>query len=135
MRKPIDRLKSKYERKGICLGIGAGISIDSGLPLWNDLLRKVSREISNSEEVFEDFLKNGYSYEAFASYLKVMATKKKKDFSELLRNGLYDNFSFHNRKVNKRNRTEFKNDIHCKNQSLKAVGSFCALKKKNSTRW
>lgn len=37
----LDSLKKKYDNQEIALFLGAGVSIDSGIPLWNDLLNSL----------------------------------------------------------------------------------------------
>lgn len=37
----LDSLKSKYQHEELALFLGAGVSIDSGIPLWNELINKL----------------------------------------------------------------------------------------------
>ena len=94
----IQKLKDIYSKKGICLGLGAGISVQSGIPLWNDLLKRTSLKIFKTEDIHNDFVKNEYSYEAFASFLKNQDSEK---FPQLLRDSLYEDFEFYKKNITK----------------------------------
>lgn len=124
------RLKEIYEKKGICLGLGAGVSVDSGIPLWNDLLGIISSNIFNTDKIFNDFLNNRYSSEAFASFLK--NSKISKSFPELVREALYGNFKFFKQNIDSSNRRQLVKYVNDNNPTLRSIGSFCAIKKEES---
>jgi SIR2-like domain len=120
----IRELKEIYRKNGICLGLGAGVSVDSGIPLWNDLLRKISKNIFENDKIFETFLNKRFSYEAFASFLKI-SINTNKPFTEIVREELYRNFK---EAIDSSNEMEIVNYVNKNNLTLRSIGSFCAFK-------
>lgn len=56
----LERLKEKYNNQELALFLGAGVSMDSGIPLWKDLInnllaKMISKKLKNSE-ISEDRL-------------------------------------------------------------------------------
>ena len=116
-----------YKKKGICFGLGAGISVGSFIPSWEKLLQKVSYYKFKDDKIFTEFLKERYSYEGFASFLKLSSASRPalKPFTEIVREELYRDFK---KAIDSSNKAEIIKHVNEKNCTLSSIGSFCACK-------
>ena len=77
-----ESLKTAYQRRGMCLFLGAGVSIGAGMPSWETLLRKLWK----SDSEFDQLVNAGLSWPAIASLLEI---RKGGKFKESVRSCLY----------------------------------------------
>lgn len=126
----ISQLKEIYTTKGICFGLGAGISINSNIPSWEKLLQNIAYSIFKDHSIFNEFIKQRFSFEAFASFLKVSAEEKGRDFNEIVRAELYGAFK---ENVTMPLGAQFVKEVDAKNITLSSIGIFCAVKDEQHT--
>ena len=138
-------LTEAYAKNGIALVLGAGISRNSNIPSWWELLEKMVREhVQGADErTFTQLTQNNLSLLVIASLLEEQCGSRF-DFVEAVRRTLYGDFPFRGRAVNKYNNGEFvrfvrsgkveeayqKTDVHyTPNQSLRGVGALCVVRR------
>jgi hypothetical protein len=124
-----EELGNHYRERGLVLALGAGVSVGSGLPTWDTLLRRIAQRIVGAEEAANalvDGLRSyGLSLPAIAAVLKEMNQEFK--FEGLVRAELYRDFPF-KIGITPRNRREFVLHTQQSNATLAAVASLCAVK-------
>ena len=143
-------LKEAYTQGGIALILGAGVSSSSNIPSWNQLLsvmvKKHVRGANNN--TFRQFVRNNLSLTAVASLLEEQCGNRH-DFVEAVRDALYADFPFKNRKVDKYTSGEFvrfirKGEVkdefrkpgvkYRSNPTLRAIGALCTVRKMEKNR-
>ena len=148
--KILEALKDAYTQDGIALVLGAGVSRDSNIPSWNDLLRvMVKKYVKGADKnTFKQLVKNNLSLTAIASLLEEHCGNRH-DFVEAVRETLYDGFPFKNRKVDKYTSGEVvrfirKGDVKdefrkCRvkyrpNPTLRSIGALCTVRRMEKNR-
>ena len=119
-----EELGSHYEQRGLVLALGAGVSVGSGLPTWDTLMRRIAVRIVGTEEIVTALKSEGLSLPAIASVLKSM--NREYQFEGLVRTELYREFPFRNG-ITPSNRAEFIALTQQRNKTLAAVASLCAV--------
>ena len=143
--KTLKALKEAYTQDGIALVLGAGVSRDSSIPSWHDLIHiMVKKYVKGADSnTFNRLVKNNLSLTAIASLLEEHCGNRN-DFVEAVRDTLYDNFPFKNTKVDKYNRGEFlrfirmgevKEELRKRgvryraNLTLRSIGALCTVRR------
>ncbi len=124
-----ENLKKVYERKGIVLVLGAGISIGSGLPTWKELLRNVASHCfgSDGQELFDNLLSHGYSLPAIASAIENVCGERLA-FVKQVRTSLY-------RRFKARTKLDLVSHVQENNSTLRAVAALCAIHTSNNNKY
>ena len=122
-----NRLEEGYQEKGLVLVLGAGVSLQCGLPSWEDLLKKLAITClgANGHVLFDELRQVGYDLPAIAGMIQD-STPVDQKYSELVRQALYENFPFFQRGIDKANRDEFIDYVQSCNPTMRAVASLCA---------
>ncbi len=124
-------LSDHYKLRGLVLALGAGVSVGSGLPTWDMLLRRIAHRITGSEAIVDKLRHSvGLSLPAIAAVLKSMNRQYK--FDGLVRAELYRDFRFREG-ITSGNRDEFILDTQQKNKTLAAVAGLCAIGGRGAT--
>jgi hypothetical protein len=120
-----DHLRTAYQKHGIVLVLGAGVSKDSGLPDWTRLLERVADRLGDGASLFSDLRNNRIPLPVVASILEERCGSRTK-FIKHIREALYRDFPFFPDGVTKANRGDLIRDVRTKNPTLHAVASLCA---------
>jgi hypothetical protein len=140
-------LTKAYNKDGIALVLGAGVSYDSNIPTWDNLLKKmvkkyVDRDHKNS---FNQLKKSGMSLPAIASLVEEHCGPRD-EFIKAMRKTLYADFPFYGIKVEKSNHWDFVRFVregyvppkyrrgkkkYQPNPTLRSVGALCLVQGKN----
>lgn len=134
-----EKFKQTYEKEGIVLVLGAGVSKTSGIPLWEELIGGMVTEVEGGD-VYAALRARGMPLTAIASLLRERTTGGRKDFVESVRRALYADFPFYPGGVGRSNHVRFKNFIEQgakgdagggtvvpPNHTLHGVGAFCTI--------
>jgi SIR2-like domain len=123
----LDELEERYQKGGLVLALGAGVSKDCKLPTWPELLSRLAARnfgeggVSLCRQLTDD----GYSFPAIASMLEAKSPSSS-DFSELIRQELYREFRFFPDGITEENRQDFIQFVNDNNPTLRAVASLLA---------
>ena len=121
-----DALADAYQRNHLALGLGAGVSQDSRLPGWKELVCRVAEALPGvGRATAEKLLKEGYEATVVATYLRSKADGDLR-FARAVRQSLYRDFTFREA-VGKSNHRRFASHIRQTNPTLHAVGAMCAV--------
>ncbi len=123
-----DKLEKAYKSQGLVLVLGAGVSVDSGIPNWIDLLKRIADEFfaKDGDVLVDELRKDGYSLTFIASLLEnINPHPKDKPFIEVIREELYRDFEYNSIDINKKNHMDFFRHMYKNNKTLSAVGSLC----------
>ena len=126
------RLRKDYRRKGLVLVLGAGVSKLSGLPDWEELLRRLEGEVrAEGDPPVLDTLKNdSYSLPAIVSVLEAAYRESKKDFARAIQEQLYLDFPFRSRLKTDGDKQKFiGHEKLRRNKTLRAVAAVCAVRR------
>lgn len=115
-------LTAKYNRSGIVLALGAGVSFGSGLPGWAELLDRIAEEMKVPIPV-KRLRELGMSLPTIATLLR--DSEDPVEFAGRVRRALYRDFPFFPEGW-KHRREEFVRHIDVRNPTLSAVGQFCS---------
>lgn len=120
---PVD-LREAYAGGHVALGLGAGVSQESGLPSWNELICRLAEALPNiGRKSAQTLLDAGYDATVLATVLR-RKVESDADFANRVRQALYRNFPFEEA-VGKSNHRRFAQHIRDTNPTLHAVGSLC----------
>lgn len=119
------RLQSEYQKRGIALAVGSGISVSSELPDWEELLRRLTDSIADQNINFDSLRKIGLSLPVIAALLEEGCAKSG-GFASRVRDQLYRDFPFYGDGVTKQNHGGFVNHVREHNPTLHAVATLCA---------
>jgi hypothetical protein len=123
-----EELQSAYAENHLALGLGAGVSVQSKVPDWRELVRRVAEqpEVRPTREIATSLLQAGHDATVVAGYLRSRAGSEKV-FVEAVRRSLYSDlnvdFAAFVERHNTRNFARFVRDT---NTTLHAIGTFCA---------
>jgi hypothetical protein len=122
-----DRLRRIYMKHGIVLVLGAGVSIGSDLPSWNELLESVAdgMEGGDNEDLFRDLRSGGTPLPVIASILQERCLTRT-EFVKRVRGALYRDFPFFPAGITEANREELIQHVRVKNPTLRTIASLCA---------
>lgn len=120
---PWKNLRSVYERKGIVLVLGAGVSLGSGIPEWETLLAKFAGRTKTEKHVFEQLRSRGFSLAAIAGALAQLYNSRE-TFISNVREVLYADFPF-NRSHGPHSPPGFVAHTKNNNPTLRAVAAMC----------
>jgi len=86
------QLLNVYSEEGIALALGAGVSVKSKLPAWDELLRRIAKKClkENEHQLVDVLISEGFSLPSIAGILEGQCPDRK--FVDLLRDALYDDF-------------------------------------------
>ena len=128
-------LAAAYCGRGVVLALGAGASVQSGLPTWGELLRRLSVHAfgDHGPELLQQLGRQGYAYPAIGSIIEAECTARgvtagPAEFTHLIRHELYRDFPFYPQGVDDANRAEFLRVLGG-NATLRAVASLCAMRR------
>jgi hypothetical protein len=132
-----EKFKRTYAREGIVLVLGAGVSLCSGIPRWENLIRgMVTDSFGGDAEIFDQLRAKMMSFTAMASLLEERTLAGRKAFVEQVRKALYGTFPFYPDGVDEGNYTQLVNYIEkgtdgihvgIPNHTLHSVGAFCTV--------
>lgn len=123
---PWQALQMTYERKGLVLVLGAGVSVGSGVPAWDELLARLAEGALGGTAVYEELRVRGFSQTAVAGALEQLYGSRQ-SFIAALKNKLYDSLPFTKApEPETDSATEFVNHICTNNSTLRAVAAFCS---------
>ncbi|MEM9823941.1 MAG: SIR2 family protein [Bacteroidota bacterium] len=120
----MEALINRYQKYGLSLCLGAGISVQSGIPSWETLLKRLCIDITDDPNLFELLINNGADYLSLANYL----VSKDTDWVTKLRNAIYQDFKYYKTNIAEGNKAQFVNYVEDSNASLSAIGDLLALK-------
>ena len=131
----LGHLKGSYARHGLVLVLGAGVSVGSGLPAWDELLARVAADagVGPDAGLVEELRQGGVSLPGIASVLQQYGGTDK--FREGIRRALYRDFPFFPNGISKSNRGELVKHVRDKNSTLRAVASLCAQRAEGEQRF
>jgi SIR2-like domain len=124
-----EQLNADYRENGIALALGAGVSLDCSVPNWRDLLERIAIRCygDEGEKRFQEMLGDGYPLPAIAGILE-QDCPKGCDFTEVIREALYQSFPYYENGLTKFNSEKFVDFVKAKNRTLSAVAALCAVK-------
>ena len=120
------QLNNIYSLHGIALALGAGVSRDSKLPGWYDLLKRIAGTCLGQDQLVDEMISEGFSYPAIAGILEAHCPADK--FIGVIRDALYRDFEFYRVEAVKDDPTGFVNFVKDTNPTLGAVAALCAKK-------
>ncbi len=129
-----DLLNTTYQRKGLVLALGAGVSKCSDIPSWEELLaRLVAKCVPNgNEDRYNELRSQGLSPEIIASIIEEHCGKRD-IFIKEVRDALYQDYPYYKVPITKSNRKRIAGYIRKNNQTLRTVGSLCAIRNPGKT--
>lgn len=140
--KVFEALMEAYKWNGIALVLGAGVSFASNIPSWKYLLHRVAKN-KREAAVFNQLEKKDFPLTVIASYLQEQFDIRN-DFVEAVRDALYEDFPFKDRKAGKDTSGEIRDFIrygdvkseykkpgvrYCPNLTLRGIGALCTVKR------
>jgi len=122
-------LQERYRKKGIALGLGAGVSCGSGVPNWPTLLKRIAgaKNPATGEALVEALQEQcGYSLPVVAAIVESMFGPEER-FSDKIRDALYGDETFGFYRASKKVAAEtLVQRVITENKTLAAVGALCA---------
>ena len=136
-----------YEKDGIALVLGAGISYDSNIPSWDHLLEEMVKKYvkHGGRRLYAELKKSGMSYPVVASLIEEHC-KTRHQFIEGIRDTLYADFPFHRIRFDRYNHWDFVRFVregyvppkfrrgkkrYTPNSTLRSVGALCLVREKH----
>ncbi len=120
-------LRREYAKGHLALGLGAGVSQDSGLPGWNELVCRVAEALPDfGRPAAQELLNERFDATAVATILRSKAGTDEA-FAKLVRDALYRDFGFPHA-LRMENYVQFAQHIRATNATLHAVGSMCGVR-------
>ena len=125
----VTRLKQSYRHHGLVLVLGAGVSKGSGLPMWNELLSRVAADLPGDEPSLnvDELWANHVPLPVIASVLEGRCGSRP-EFVERVRDALYHDFPYFQRRYNVAHRDRLVDHVLKKNPTLRAVAAMCATR-------
>jgi hypothetical protein len=131
------RLRVEYERQGVVLALGAGVSKDSGLPNWPELLERVASSFGGDTEEVVRALRADRTptpLPVIASILEERSGSRDK-FVERVRKALYCDFPFFPEGIVGSNRAKLIGHVETRNATLNTVASLCVTRAGRENRY
>lgn len=128
------QLEKAYRREGVVLVLGAGVSIGSRLPNWEQLIIGVARKCLGERgvSVVKELRQRDYSLPAIATVIERRFWQEgtHAQFLEYVREILYAGLpsEFYRQPMDEDRKKRFTEFIRESNPTLRTVASFCALK-------
>jgi hypothetical protein len=127
------QLQDIYQKKGIVLALGAGVSLDSKLPNWIGLLKRLGSKCLgvDGDKAVAQLIAEGFSLPAIANMLRLRCPSDTK-FSDLVRAALYQDFEpYKQRNVGSVLLGKLLEEACSENYTLRAVAALCVRWDKN----
>lgn len=125
---PWQALQKTYERKGVVLVLGAGVSVGSGVPSWDELLERLAQKTRAGHGVLEQLRSRGFPQTAIASAMEQLWGSRSAFIAEV-RKVLYSSIPL-DRKRDAASEADFVSHLCERNTTLRAVAALCCLSKK-----
>jgi hypothetical protein len=120
-------LQERYNKRGIAVVLGAGVSSGCNLPDWPGLLSGMARLVfGNDATVVEELIHAGWSLPSVASLLDM--SRGDVGFRQLIRGALYEHFPFTAPAETKKQQRALVDYVNQHNGTMRAVASLCAIK-------
>jgi SIR2-like domain len=132
------RLRQTYKKYGLVLVLGAGVSLDSGLPTWDDLLTRVAAAEADGGTGLLDELSRMRDKDVPLPVVASVLQQRcggRTEFVDRVRRALYRDFEFFPDGVTKSNRRQLVNSVRKRNPTLRAVASLCASRESGKDRY
>lgn len=126
----VDDLGDAYERSGLVLVLGAGVSRKSDLPTWSELLAALAIEFigPGGAALLDELKSQGFGAPAIASVLESHCPKGV-SFADAVRDKLYADFPYYDASgTGAREESGFADYVARTNHTLAAVAALCARK-------
>ncbi|MFX0064253.1 MAG: SIR2 family protein [Candidatus Hermodarchaeota archaeon] len=122
---PLERLKIAYQTKRLFLALGSGVSKQSTLPNWEELIRRLMLKAykEKSTMILDNLKTEGYSLPAIASVVENKLGSE--NFSEHIREAIYQHFHFFKKELDPDALIKF---IQDRNLTMRSVASLCVIK-------
>jgi hypothetical protein len=133
------QLARDYKREGVVLVLGAGVSIGSNSPNWEQLIIGVARKCLGERgvSVVKELRQRDYSLPAIASVIERHFRQRgtQAQFIEYVREVLYAGLpsEFHRQAMDEGLKAKFAERICESNSTLRTVASFCAVKNQSNS--
>jgi len=121
------RLRSAYRKRGIVLAVGAGLSVDSGIPPWECLLDQLAAHVPSGPQALAHLRSLAYSLAAQASALEQLY-RSRREFLEQLRLTLYSQSPLRVFTLRYGPYQRLVDQVIASNLTLKSVAAFCVSK-------
>jgi hypothetical protein len=135
-----EELRRAYEKEGLVLVLGAGVSTSSNIPSWPGLLRRLVKGTigGGDDNLFDEMRTKGISLPTIASILEQGCTDRT-EFIERVREAMYRSFCLFGADIDMR-RPDFQHELVrdvCEknknpNLTLRAVASLCVISEDES---
>jgi SIR2-like domain len=123
---PPNELLEAYDSRHMALGLGAGVSQQSGMPSWTELLLRLADKLPGiGRQSAQALLDEGYDPTVLATILRSKAGNDA-DFAEAVRNALYRDFPFKERLI-RDVYSQLTTHVRETNPTLHAVGTLCGV--------
>jgi SIR2-like domain len=120
-------LQERYNKRGIALVLGAGVSYNCNLPDWAGLLRGMARSVVGKQNaLIDELISAGWSLPSIASVID--ASRRNITFRELIRGSLYQKFPFRTPANTKEQQKKLVAYVDQSNSTMRAVASLCATR-------
>jgi hypothetical protein len=122
-------LTDSYKKSGIVVALGAGVSVESKLPNWPQLLKRLASEVETSGRRvdYDKLIGQRLPLPVIASIFEEYS-RDRKEFVERVRRALYKEFPFFPHGISKENRSQFVRHVREQNPTLHAVATLCAVR-------
>jgi len=133
------QLEKAYKREGVVLVLGAGVSIGSNMPNWEQLISGVARKCLDERgvSVVKELRQRDYSLPAIASVIERHFRQRgtQTQFLEYVREVLYAGLpdEFYRQLMDEERKKRFAELIRESNTTLRTVASFCAVKNQSDS--
>jgi hypothetical protein len=128
-----ESLTQSYKKRGIVLVLGSGVSVDSKLPNWEQLLERLASEFdaSGRRVDFGKLIGGRLPLPVIASLFEEYS-RDRNDFVERVRRAVYKDFRFFPKGISGEDRSRFVCEVREQNPTLHAVATLCAVRTKSN---
>jgi len=124
VKRTIDLLRAVYRRQGVVPVLGAGASLGSGVPTWEDLLVRLADKAPKGKPAFQELRSQGFSLPVAAANIESMYGSRQKLFDQLWRT-LYADTPFGTISLARPWKRELLDNVQNRNPTLRAVAALC----------